>query len=41
MDENLPELMEIFLAFEQVGVKFEWVTEVFFKDTPFGKQLCE
>ena len=41
MDDNLPALMEIFLAFEQVGVKFEWVTEAAFKNTPFGKRLCE
>lgn len=41
MDENLPTLMNIYLAFEQVGVKFEWVTEVLFRDTPFGKRLCE
>lgn len=41
MDENLPALMEIFLAFEKVGIKFEWVTEALFKNTPFGKRLCE
>lgn len=41
MDENLPTLMEIFLAFKQVGVQFEWVIEDFFKNTPFGKRLCE
>lgn len=37
MDENLPALMEVFLAFEKVGFKFEWVTEVLFKHTPFGR----
>ena len=28
-------------ASEKVDVRFEWVTEVFFKDTLFGKRLCE
>ena len=38
---NLHALVEIYLAFRMVGVTFEWVTEPFFKDTPFGKRLCE
>ena len=41
MDGNLPALMEVFLALEKVGVEFEWVTEVLFKHTTFGKRLCE
>ena len=40
-DSTLAELIRIFLAFEEVGVKFLWVTESLFKDTPFGKRLCE
>lgn len=40
-DGTLAKLIRIFLAFEEVGVKFVWVTESFFKDTPFGKRLCE
>lgn len=40
-DGTLAGLIRIFLAFEEVGVKFVWVTETFFKDTPFGKRLCE
>ena len=34
-------LIRVFLAFEEVGVKFVWITEPLFKDTPFGKRLCE
>ena len=34
-------LIKIFFAFDEVGVKFVWVTEAFFKDTPVGKRLYE
>lgn len=40
-DGPLARLIRIFFSFEEVGVKFVWVTETFFKDTPFGKRLCE
>lgn len=33
--------VEIALAFEEVGIQFEWVAEVYFKNTPFGKWLRE
>ena len=38
---GLARLRLISLAFEKVGVEFKWVTEQLFKDTPFGKRLCE
>lgn len=34
-------LIGVFLAFKEVGVQFKWVVGPFFKDTPFGKRLCE
>ena len=41
IDRTLAGLRLTSLAFEKVGVEFEWVTESLFKDTPFGKRLCE
>lgn len=41
IDASLAGLIGLFSAFEKVDVKFEWVTEPSFKDTPFGKRLCE
>ena len=40
-DRTLAALRLNFTAFEKVGVKFELVTDSLFKDTPFGKRLCE
>ncbi len=39
--EHLRRLLEISLAFEEVGVKYVWISEPSFKDTPFGKPLCD
>ena len=41
IDRTLAGLRLTSLAFEKVGVEFKWVTESLFKDTPFGKRLCE
>ena len=41
IDRTLAGLRLTALAFEKVGVEFEWVTGSLFKDTPFGKRLCE
>ena len=41
IDRTLAGLRLTASAFEKVGVEFKWVTESFFKDTPFGKRLCE
>ena len=41
IDRTLAGLRLTSLAFEKVGVEFEWVTESLFKDTPSGKRLCE
>ena len=41
IDRMLAGLRLTSLAFEGVGVEFKWVTESLFKDTPFGKRLCE
>lgn len=41
IDRTLAGLRLTSLAFEKVGVEFKCVTESLFKDTPFGKRLCE
>ena len=41
IDRTLAGLRLTSLAFEKIGVEFEWITESFFKDTPFGKRPCE
>ena len=41
IDRSLAGLRLTSFEFEKVGVKFEWVAESLFKDTPFGKRLCE
>lgn len=41
IDASLAGLTVISSAFEKVGVKFEWISEPSFKDTPFGKRLCQ
>ena len=40
-DMDLCRLIETSVAFEEVGIKFEWVIQPFFKDTPFGERLFE
>lgn len=36
-----PVLLDLALAFQKTRIKFEFVSEMNFKDTPFGKRLCE
>ena len=40
-DMDLCSMIETSMAFEKVGIKFEWVIQAFFKDTPFGERLFE
>ena len=40
-DMDLCSLIETSVAFAEAGIKFEWVTQPFFKDTPFGERLFE
>lgn len=40
-DPEYPSLIEVSWAFEKTGVEFDRVIGPFFKNTPFGKQLCE
>ena len=36
-----PALLDLASAFEMTPIKFEFVSGLYFKDTPFGKGLCE
>ena len=40
-DRDICSLKETSVVFAEVGIKFEWVIQPFFKNTPFGERLSE